>query len=260
MNNRMFAGKFAFASTGASVLYLTQFEFKGHGGVIRVPAMSGLSLGDPQRTIVYSRSDGSVRIQLPSLLWVTLHPVLGWLMLSETATDAVALKFSGNPNGDHWDALTQDGWKRVFYTLDKVSPILSVNGGDGFADTFAPTVITPSLQEIRQSRNGRAADLRFVDLTGENLDDIDFTGANFSAGTLNQATFTRATLVQSKFIGSSLNQIRCDGATLDRADMTRAKLDGTSWGNPARAPEIILTACTARDAVLGGQPTPLDCQ
>jgi uncharacterized protein YjbI with pentapeptide repeats len=181
-------------------------------------------------------------------------------MLGENSADAVALKFSGSPNGAKWEALTADGWKRVFYTLDRVSPILSVNGGEGFADTFAPTIITRSLQEIRQSKNGRSADLRLVDLTGENLDDIDFTAADFSAGTLNRATFTKATLVDSKFIGSSLNRIRCDGATLDRADMTRAKLDGTSWGSPARAPGIILTSCSAQDAVLGGQSSPLDCE
>lgn len=261
----MFAGKVAFASTGgSSPFYLTQKEIKNNTGVIRLPAMSGRSLGDPQRIILYAQSDGTMRIQMPSLLWIALERDPDWLVLSENAADAVPIRLFGSPAGERWYVqLSGSDLRRVYYSLNQASPILGVMRAagetrEGF-DTFAPTVITKSLQEMQSTKDAREADLRFVDLSGERLDEITFYGANFSGGRLDGATFAQADLRTAKFVGSSLKGIRCDGARLDGADMTRAKLDGTSWGSPLRALSIVLTGCSARDAVLGGQASPLDC-
>jgi uncharacterized protein YjbI with pentapeptide repeats len=254
-----FAGKTAFASTGAPLRYVTEFEFASGAATIRVPAMSGKVLDPAQRLILYADSDGNTRIQMPSGLWITFHSGLGWLMLSAELADAVAVKLTGNPMGTHWEVNTADGWKRVYYSLDQHSPILSIHGGDGYPDTFSPAIVTPSLAQMRSSKNGVNSDLQKVDLRQETLDEIDFTKAQFSFANLEGATFKKATLTDAMFVEATLRTIYCDGAVLDGADMTRAQLDGTSWGSPASARGIVLTGCKARDAILGGQTKALDC-
>jgi uncharacterized protein YjbI with pentapeptide repeats len=255
-----FAGKSAFGSTPAGTkFYLTQMDFGSGPNLIRVPAMAARSMGDQERCILYSRADGSLRIQLASLLWISFLADLGLLMLTANPGDAVAIRFSSDGAGQGWEVLTPEGWKRVYYTVNNPSPILSINGEAGVPDVFAPVAITPSLEAIRSAKNGAGADLRWVALQDENLDGIDFTGADFSNGNLEGATFANATLTGAKFIQASLARMRCDGATLDRAVMTGAGLDGTSWGSPKSAVGIVLTGCSARDAVLGGQGKPLSC-
>jgi uncharacterized protein YjbI with pentapeptide repeats len=123
----------------------------------------------------------------------------------------------------------------------------------------APVVITRSLDEIRQTHDGRGANLQFVDLTDEDLAGVDFSGADLSSATADRARFTDCTLMEAKFVEASLRGMSCDGASLDRADMTRAKLEDTSWGSPKKAPGVVLTGCFARGATLGGQSSPLDC-
>jgi uncharacterized protein YjbI with pentapeptide repeats len=166
---------------------------------------------------------------------------------------------SGQPVGQRWEVLAAGVWQRVYYSVDQASPILSINGGEGIPDSFTPAAITPSLQVIRDRKDGKGADLRFVDLNGETLEGINFTKADFSRGSVQGASFPNSTLTEAKFVESRLIGIKCDGTTLDKADMTRATLDGTSWGAPKSAAGIILTSCSAKGATLGGQATPLNC-
>jgi hypothetical protein len=213
-----FAGKTAFASTGAPLRYVTEFEFASGAATIRVPAMSGKVLDPAQRLILYADSDGNTRIQMPSGLWITFHSGLGWLMLSAELADAVAVKLTGNPMGTHWEVNTADGWKRVYYSLDQHSPILSIHGGDGYPDTFSPAIVTPSLAQMRSSKNGVNSDLQKVDLRQETLDEIDFTKAQFSFANLEGATFKKATLTDAMFVEATLRTIYWRSAGRRRHD------------------------------------------
>jgi uncharacterized protein YjbI with pentapeptide repeats len=254
-----FGGKNTYASTGSKVFYLTQKDFKTGSEVLRVPAMSARAAGDAERCILYTQADGTLRVQLPTLLWISLLPDLGWLTLSENPAGAVPIRMSAQPDGQRWEVLAAGVWQRVYYSVDQASPILGINGGEGVPDTFTVAPITPSLQVIRDTKNGQGADLRFVDLTGETLDGINFTKADFSRGNAERASFPNSILTEAKFVDSRLIGIRCEGTTLDKADMTRAILDGASWGTPKSAAGIILTSCSAKGATLGAQAAPLNC-
>jgi uncharacterized protein YjbI with pentapeptide repeats len=254
-----FAGKSVFASTTSRVFYLTQKDIKSNGSLLRVPAMASSAATDGERCILYAQADGSMRVQMPSLLWISLLSELGLLILDESLAKAATLRFSGDPSGQIWEVSTAGGWQRVYYSVDQASPILSVHGGAGTPGTFGVSTITPSLAAIRAAKKARQADLRLVDLSGETLDGIDFSEADFSFGRLEGCHFVGSILTSAKFISANLAGVGCNGSTLDRADMTQAVLDGATWGTPKSAVGIVLTACFARKAVLGGQATPLDC-
>jgi uncharacterized protein YjbI with pentapeptide repeats len=254
-----FAGKTAFGSAKGGY-YLTTSTFKGVGAAaIQLPVMAATKLTDQERCILYTQPDGSVRIQMGSLLWVAHNPDLGWLVLTSDFDEAAAFIFQGEPPGRRWQVRTPTGLAAVTYTVGGTSPILTTKGADDDLNSFSPMALTPSLDRMKQARACRDGDLRHVDLHGQDLSGVDFTGAQFGGANLTGVIFDRTTLTRATFGGASLSGIRCDGAVLDGADFTRAGLDGVAWGAPASARAILLTGCSAQGAVLGGQEKPLDC-
>ncbi len=237
-----FAGKTAFSSQpdAGNVVYLTTFTADSAGSEpLLLPAMLAPAVTDQERCILYAQPDGSLRIQLGNLLWIALEETLGWLILNDDPSEAAAFVLQGNPPGQQWQVRTSNGLATVWYTLDKQSPILTINKAPKTFDQFAPLVVTPSLDQMRQAKSCRKGDLTNVDLHGQSLSGIDFTGANFYHATLTDVTFT--------------------DAVLDSASFSHTDLTGLAWGSPTRAHEVVLTGCLAQGAVLGGQTTPLDC-
>jgi uncharacterized protein YjbI with pentapeptide repeats len=254
-----FVGKTVFGSARGGV-YLTTRTIKREGlSALQLPAMAATTLSDQERCILYAQPDGSLRIQMASLLWVALNPDLGWLVLTANFSEAAAFVFQGEPPGQRWQVRTPTGLATVTYTVGNTSPILTTRGSSGDPDSFLPLVITPSLAQIRQAKACHDGDFRHVDFSGEDLSGVDFTGAKFGGAILTGVIFDGATLTRSSFGDAALAGIRCNGAILDRADFDGANLNGVAWGSPASAREIVLTNCQAAGAVLGGQANPLDC-
>jgi uncharacterized protein YjbI with pentapeptide repeats len=258
-----FAGKLAFGSTAAgSPYYLTTWSWKAEelgGSTIQLPAMAATSVSEQERCILYAQEDGTLRIQLGSLLWVTLDEGLGWLKVSDDPAEAASFTLGGSPIGQTWQVATQSGPATVVYTVANPSPILTTNPGPGTLDTFAPTSACPSLDEIVAAKACRGCDLANVELEGADLTGVDFTGASFSSAKLDGAIFAGATLTRAVFDGATFGSATCDGAVLDQASFVGTNLVGAEWGSPKSAVGVVLTSCHARDAVLGGQQTPVDC-
>jgi uncharacterized protein YjbI with pentapeptide repeats len=262
-----FAGKLVFGSTKGG-RYLTTWTLKADsepagalgGEKQQLPAMSATSVTQGERCILYAHDDGTLRMQLGSLLWVALKASLGWLVLTLDPAQAVPVVLGGNPLGQQMQVKTLGGLARVLYTVTGPTPILTVNPGDETLDTFAPVQVTPSLDAIVQSKSCPGGDLADVALSGD-LSGIDFTGAVFSGGRLDGVTFGPSTkLTGAKLQRAALRGVTCTGAVLDRADLTGATLDDVAWGVPATAKEIVLTGCSARRATLGGDRKPgLNC-
>ncbi len=280
-----FAGKMAFGSTqsGGKSFYLTtrtrkQSPSEGSDSQLPViepadlpdlpdqdacmslPVMSATALTDREKCIIYVQDDGSMRIQLASLLWVTLYAPLGWLCLSPDFTEAVAFVLGGSPPGRQLQVRTDNGLATVYYTVNTPSPLLTINGGGDALNTFAPVAVTPSLDQILADKACPNGDLTNVDLHGLDLSGVNFTGARFQGANLTGTVLNKTTLTKAVFDSKTLLLgINCDGAVLDQADFTGANLDKVAWGTPASAQGIVLAGCSARDAVLGGQMDPLDC-
>jgi|GEM_PF-5468010 len=255
-----FAGKTAFGSTqGGTTYFLTTWARKSNNNTLYLPAMMATQATATERCILYDQGDGTLRIQLPSLLWISLDPGLGWLLLTADFAQAARFTLGGNPLGQTWQVQTANGPATVYYTVNNPSPILTINDGPGAASSFAPKMITPSLDQISQSKSGQGLDFQLVRLAGQSLNGIDLTGADFSQGDLTGSSLTGSTLTRAIFHQCTLTGITCDQATLDQADFTQANLAGVAWGSPASAKGLILTRASAAGATLGGQAKPLDC-
>jgi uncharacterized protein YjbI with pentapeptide repeats len=254
-----FAGKTTFGSAAPGrSFYLTSWVLKDGAATLRLPAMLATSAGEVETCLLYEQAGGALKIQLGDLYWISLDENLGWLMLTAEFTGAAAFTLSGSPLGQIWEVHTTTGPKRVVYTVNNASPILTVNASTGDLDRFVPLSITPSLEEIRRTRKAISRDLRSVNLAGEDLSDVDFTQAKAAESVWRGATLARATLIETDFSSATLHGIRCDDATLDRAILAKARLEYTTWGKPKSAVRIVLTGCFARNAVLGGHTRQLD--
>lgn len=259
-----FAGKLAFGSATGS-RYLTSWTATAGtpqpAGVDadkqRFPAMAATAVTAVERCILYAQGDGTLRMQLGNLLWVGFIESVGWLCLTTDSTQAVPLVLGGSPLGREVQVKTPSaGLARVVYTVGTPSPLLTINPAENTLDAFAPVQVTPSLDAIVQSRSCAGADLTDVVLGGD-LSGVDVSGADLSRARLDGVTFgAGAELVRTKLRGATLSGVTCDGAVLDQADLTGATLDGLAWGRPASAKEIVLTSCSARGAVLGGDRKP----
>ncbi|MEO3787247.1 pentapeptide repeat-containing protein [Actinocorallia sp. B10E7] len=259
-----FAGKVAFGSQveGAPMRYLTTLTYKRPGEDLTplyVPGMAAKTMTATERCILYAREDGTIALQLGGLLWVAFDEDLGWLTTTCDPMAAASLTLSGSPSGRCWKVATKSGPSTVFYTVGGVAPLLTINGGEGSSETFAPTVLTPSLAAIALAKSCPNADLADVDLRGAALDGIDLSSASLARTRLDGASLTACALNGAVFDGAALGSARLDGSALDSATFVGATLTGSAWGAPKSARGIVLTNCHAGGAVLGGQPTPLDC-
>lgn len=229
-----FAGKLIFGSTGAGTThYLTIFETGKSSPVL---AMRAKASTDATECIFYAADqNGGVYMQMANG-WVILDDDLGWLMLSEDFAQAATLYLDGSPNGQILQILNKQKQKcQVYYTVDNASPLLTINSGES---QFAPTVITPSLKEIRAKGGWPQANFENVNLTGQDLSKLDFSNANF--------------------IKAILTDVNCDGATLDHADLSYSTLGQTNWGSPKSAKSVILSNCLARGATLNASENRID--
>jgi uncharacterized protein YjbI with pentapeptide repeats len=181
-------------------------------------------------------------------------------VLTPDFAQAVPVTFSGSPFGQRMQVRTSDGFATVVYTVGGTSPILTVNAAEDTFDAFAPAAVTPSLDAILAAKACAGGDLDGVFLTGD-LSGVDFSGASFAGATLDGVVLgSGSRLTGAKLPRATLSAVRCDGAVLDGADLTGATLDGLAWGRPASAKRIVLTGCSARDAVLGTERQPgVDC-
>ena len=251
-----FAGKIAFGSANGAPLYLTTIARKRSGHPpLMLPGMSAPGITAAERCILYGRKDGTIALQLGGLLWVALDEELGWLTTTADPASAASLTLSGSPVGQLWKVATSGGPADVSYTAGGLSPLLTI---DGPAGTFAPAVVTPSLDEI----------VRAPSVPGADLADVDLRGAAFGAVGLPKASLARARLDGCSFSGdlqgavfdeATVGSATFDGAVLDGASFVGASLVGAAWGAPKSAKGIVLTGCRAAGAVLGGQPSVLDC-
>jgi uncharacterized protein YjbI with pentapeptide repeats len=257
----IFAGKVVFGSTGATpVRYLTAFAVKRPGkDPLWYPGMAAVAATPTERCILYQRADGSIALQLANLMWVALDERFGWLTATTDPTQAASLTLGGSPRGTSWTVATSGGQAAVSYTVGSDAPLLTINGGVGAYDTFAPTLVTPSLAAIATSKSCPEADLVDVDLRGAVLDTVNLHRASLDRAQLDGAKLTSCTLDQASFDGATLGSLRLDGAVLDSAHFVGADMAKAAWGTPKSAKAVVLTDCHARGAVLGGPPPALDC-
>jgi uncharacterized protein YjbI with pentapeptide repeats len=260
--SNVFAGKYAFAAVGlAKTTYLGVLARRAgaNGPTQYFPAMNGLGQAGGFACILYAVPDGTVRVQMPNLMWVAHDAVLGNLYLTTDPAQACAVILSGAPAGHLWQVRSDSFPLTVGYYPDTDPPVLTTNETDGFQAQFTPTVITPSAADIVKAGACRGGDLANVVLDGASLAGADLTNANFSQASLVRSNLAGCTLTTAVFTAATLAGVGLTGATLDRADMTGAILGPPSWGAPVSATGLILTQCKAVGAVLGGQASPLDC-
>ncbi|MGE5672550.1 MAG: pentapeptide repeat-containing protein [Mycobacterium leprae] len=259
-----FAGKAVFSSPpgGGGSYYLTTWQVSGggpDGSPLLLPAMSAVTVTEQERCLLYAQPDGSYRIQLDSLLWIGFDANLGWLTLTPDVSGAVPILLLGSPQGQQWQIKTGDGNRPVLYNAGGTSPILVAGDPGDPPSLFVPSTATPSLAAIRAAGGDPGGDLAKVNFHGSDLSKLDLTGADLTAADLTGASLAGSDLTGARLCGAVLGGVCCDLATLDQADLTGADLTGVAWGSPARAQGLVLTHCSARGAVLGGQSAPLDC-
>lgn len=258
----VFAGKTAFASVGMAVpAYLAVLARTDQAGGPKLyfPAMRGSGEAGGFACLLYAATDGTLRIQLPNLMWIAHNVTLGNLYLTLDAAQAAVVTFSGPPPGRGWQIASSKGPLTVGYYPDTTSPVLTTNNAEGFQPDFAPTVVTPSPADIVKAGACRNADLANVFLDGVSLAGADLTHADFTRASVIGGDLSHCTLTRAVFQGATLTGVGFTGAVLDKADMTGALLGAPSWGAPLSAKGLILTQCRAAGAVLGGQAQPLDC-
>jgi uncharacterized protein YjbI with pentapeptide repeats len=144
-------------------------------------------------------------------------------------------------------------------TAGGASPLLTINGGEGSSEAFAPTVTTPSLAAIVQSKSCPSADLANVDLRGANLARVDLSSASLLDAQLDGTSLAGCILTKAVFNGATVGCAKLDGAVVDSASFIGASMVGAAWGAPKSAKGIVLTNCHALGATLGGQSPSLDC-
>ena len=232
-----FAGKMAFCSTQprGPNFYLTTFRSSGGNHKwIYSPGMNATALEQTETHILYLDPDTYYRIQAGDLLhWLAYDDEYG-IGYCDTYSKAVRFSLEGNPLGSQVFVQTASGKKQVSYSISTVSNQLNRLGttdGEGTCATFAPTSITPSLEQIRHDKQAPKADLTNVILVGQDLQGIDFTGA--------------------KFVKAQVSGLNLNGAKLDKADLSQTDLRGLIWGTPKSASGIILTGSVLGPCVIG---------
>ncbi|KRA59871.1 hypothetical protein ASD79_10060 [Caulobacter sp. Root655] len=252
-----FAGKIAYASTGARTAWLNVVTRRDGNETTYLPMMTGKGEAAAFPCIAYALPEGGFQLQLKNLMWIALSP-LGYLVLVADIAQAAPLRLAGSPLGQGWEIKTPNGYLPVGYYPDLTEPVLTTNLDDA-TTSFAPTLITPSVADLVAAGSGRGVDLTHVRLDGANLPKVDLTGAHFDDASLVGATLTGCALTGATFVGADLSGVRFDGSRLDSADMTRATLAAPSWGAPLSAKGLVLAQCHAAGAILGGQKDKLDC-
>jgi uncharacterized protein YjbI with pentapeptide repeats len=234
-----FSGKYSFGSTNTNgeQVFLTLMEFgQEDQDKIEMPAMNAKSVGSVEQCITYDTGAGTI-IQLGSLQYLSLLTPNHWIGLNPDRGKAVVFQVSTAGEVETWSAEKIDGTvAKVNYTVDKLSPVLTLNSGPGSLNTFAAGQITPPLSQILLNKDGRGLNLRNVDLTGADLSGIGFTGAVFTGATLDRAKFKGAILTNATFVEASLDGTDLSGVkTLDRAVFTGLNLTKVVWGQGVRA-------------------------
>ncbi len=255
----VFAGKLVFGSTGASAaVYLTTGSYDHRSK--KLPVMQATSVTEQEVCLLYAASGdgGRYYLQTGSLLWVTLHTSLGWLILTEDFQAAVPIELGGSTPGQELRVVTDSGSYKVYYTVGTASPLLTINESASALDRFALEQRTASLAGLH-SDGGHGADLANVNFAGADLSGIDFTGADLTGANLTDAVCTGTGFDEAILAEAVMSGLTADGASFDQADCSHAVLDGTAWGKPASARGIILTGCSAVGAVLGDPDAALRC-
>ncbi|MGD1879215.1 MAG: pentapeptide repeat-containing protein [Kiloniellaceae bacterium] len=254
----LFAGKRVFASSGvAKLLYLSYQGFTvPDGRQLLLPAMNQTSeTANSYLTLYAAGSGGDVfYCQMPDGQWIAFDASIGlnWLTLSPDPGAAIAITFEASGGTLIWKTDVGKGLQQIYYSIEAFAPILTLNPSASGGTLFVPTVITPSLAELKQ-KGGRGANLAGVNLEGADLSGIDFTEADFSGARLEGATCRGTVFTAAKCPKVIWGSAVADDAVFDAADFSGADLNGAAWGTPASAKGIDLTGCQAIGAVLGSK-------
>src|SRR5271166_799348 len=159
-----FAGKMAFRSTQlkGSAYYLTVFRSSdGHHGWIYSPGMNATNLGQTEKHILYLEPDGYYRIQTGDVShWLAYDDDNG-ILYCDKYSEAAKFSLEGDPLGSRIFVQSAAGKKQVTYSIgtvpNQVNPLGTTAGQETYA-AFAPTSVTPSLQQIRHDMQARQAD------------------------------------------------------------------------------------------------------
>ncbi|MFT4255341.1 MAG: pentapeptide repeat-containing protein [Caulobacter sp.] len=256
LDDRVFAGKIAYARTGQSPAWLDFVERRDGNERLYLPIMAGKGQASGFPATVYGLPDGTFRIQMRNRMWIARTPLSIMQLLPDIA-DAAVLRLAGSPLGQSWEVQTPAGFVPLGYDPDLAEPLLTTSFPG--PSSFAPALVTPSLAELAKTRGAPGADFTYVRLDGAEFPEADLAGAHFDGASLLGAKLAGCALSKATFVGADLGGVVFDRATLDGADMTRARLAAPSWGAPQSARKIVLAECKASGAVLGGQKDKLDC-
>ena len=236
----VFAGKLSIAPASApSTWVLATSEADPYTLVSFVPG----SATTAPRWTCYDAGDGQFYLAFEDGRWLSHVPASGILNLSDDANRALAVKLDGIPgtsgetNTGTWTVWleSKQAWVAVAYTLAGGNPVLTLvaqstlSGGD--SDSFAMTLVTPSLASIQSAGSGAGYDLAGVDLSDADLSGIDLSGTKLAGAWLDGVNLGSATL---------------SGAVLDDTDLTRVG----SWGTSIQAPSASFVRCIARGVVI----------
>ena len=236
-----FAGKFRWQSTnaGGAQFYLAYTTAGGE----TAPTMSAARASDPGTVwtaYTTGRADGTVVVVSDAGLYLQVEDGVDTAVLVPDAAAASALTLVADPASGL--ARIMWGELQASYQLGTGTPaVLVFQDVPGSGDTFAQTVVTPSLATIQATKEATGADLTNVDLTGADLTGVDATGAAFDGATLTGTKFPGTTLTGASFIG---------------VDLT-----GASWGGRLNAVGAHFDGSTATGlafASAGGKPSVLD--
>ena len=260
-----FSGKYSFGSTNTTgeQVFLTLMPFgQERQDKMDMPVINAKSVGSVEQCITYDTGTGTI-IQLGSLQYLSLLPTANdWIGLNPDRAHALVFQVSTAGGVETWSAQRIDGtFAKVNYTVDNVSPILTLNSGPGSLDTFAAGQITPPLSQILSNKDGHGLNFQNVDLSDLDLSGVNFAGADFTAATLMGTSFRNCTLTGAIFNGAALGGTIFDGAILDQAVFTgwQTMLATVVWGTPKSAKGIDLSGCNGRGIQLGASNAKIDC-
>jgi len=256
-----FSGKWAFASgpSPGAVYFLSSRAVKTGNQKVPMAVMNAASIGKTESLIVYQTSRG-LYLQLGNLLWLSKKENEPLLYLSPDFEQASLFEADLYSGQTRLRVSTGEAMQTIYYSLDQVTPYLSVyDTGDSF-DTFYLTKITPSLSEIASNKGCPGGNFADVNLAGESLQQLDLTAAQFSSANLSNVSFAGSNLTGCNMNAASLLGVSFEDARLDQANLMACKLTGTDWGKPHSAAGIHLSGCRADRATLGHPGFPLDCK
>lgn len=257
-----FAGKSDLATVGfATTYYLSWGSFRLGDDTLLLPAVNQTATGALTQVVFYETATAGVyNCQLANGQWIAFATDIGlnWLTLSPQFADAIAITLDPAGQGG-WTVDVGQGAQKVYYSVEQNAPILTLNPSSSSGTEFAPTVVTPSLAQMKAS-DGKGVDLTGVWFEDADLSGIDFTGADFTDTHMDGATCTGTTLSECKFIRTTWGCATADDATLDKADFTEADLTDAAWGAPKSAKSMVLSKVKAAGATLGNatKAVPMD--